>query len=372
MAHAAQWTLRRAGNWAGVLKLLDEPSSEPIRAIALRAIAGQHDLEVIDGLIDRLTRETDTARRQDYADLLTRVYKKSGPWVYWGFRPAPRPASTVAWERTDSIAKALDDALRRLEPVGRTAILRRMVREKVPATATTLATMLRDEHDADRVTVILAALSELAVESALDSLELVLNDSKHTTGNRLVAASAYLQGLKTQDEKRLLATAEAIEDGPVLAEFLRALGTRKSKSADGLLIRKTTSANADVRMRAIEALAQIGTASGHPAVEKLLDDPDSRVRAAAARGTVSPSFESLVIELKNQRTLTGLKVEETDSSLVVVDSLAKKHVVAKTDIEAVRKSALSTMPEGIEKTLKEEEFVDLVAFLVSLKTERGK
>jgi len=88
--------------------------------------------------------------------------------------------------------------------------------------------------------------------------------------------------------------------------------------------------------------------------------------------TVSPSFESLVIDLKNGRSLTGLKVEETDTSLVIVDREAKKHPLAKADIEAQRKSLQSAMPDGLEKTLSEEEFVDLVSYLVSLKSERDK
>ena len=51
---------------------------------------------------------------------------------------------------------------------------------------------------------------------------------------------------------------------------------------------------------------------------------------------------------------------------------AKKHVLAKSDIAGQRKSILSTMPDGLEKTLSEEEFVDLISFLVSLQAERGK
>ena len=43
----------------------------------------------------------------------------------------------------------------------------------------------------------------------------------------------------------------------------------------------------------------------------------------------------------------------------------------KDDIEARRKSALSTMPEGLEKRLTEGEFVDLISYLVSLKAQRS-
>ena len=110
------------GELAAVLALLDGPDAGPTRALALRALADRAEPEVVDGLIARLGREPDPDRRRQYADLLARVYKTPGPWVYWGYRPAPRPANTVAWGRTEAIAgaldRALDDAGRR-RPAGR-------------------------------------------------------------------------------------------------------------------------------------------------------------------------------------------------------------------------------------------------------------
>src|SRR5262249_21775132 len=145
LAHAAQWTLRRAGNWPAVLKLLDEPSSEPFRTIALRAVADQYVPQVVDGFADRLRRETDPGRGGEYPDARTRGYRKPPrPWVYWGFRPPPRPAHTVAWERTTEIEQALDRVLAAPDPTVRMATLRRMLREKVPARTATLARWLED------------------------------------------------------------------------------------------------------------------------------------------------------------------------------------------------------------------------------------
>src|SRR5262249_33906456 len=103
LAHAAMQALRRSGNWLAILKLLDLPDSNPLRIIALRALADQYVAEAVDGLIDRLGSERDPTRRRQYADALTRVYKRPGVWVYWGYRPPPRPANTVAWERTEAI-----------------------------------------------------------------------------------------------------------------------------------------------------------------------------------------------------------------------------------------------------------------------------
>src|SRR5205085_11309953 len=54
LAHATMQAMRSAGNWPAVLKLLDRPTDDPVRVIALRAIAGQYDPELVDGLIGRL------------------------------------------------------------------------------------------------------------------------------------------------------------------------------------------------------------------------------------------------------------------------------------------------------------------------------
>src|SRR5262249_34663194 len=145
LAHAAMQAMRRSENWPAILKLLDEPNSVPIRGIALRAVAERYEPLVVDGLIGRLKKEKDAGRRREYADALARVHKNPGPWVYWGYRPAPRPANTVAWERTEAIGAALDQMLADPDRAVRLAVLRRMQREKVPATLVRLRKWLEDE-----------------------------------------------------------------------------------------------------------------------------------------------------------------------------------------------------------------------------------
>ena len=112
LAHAAAVDPAPVGNWPAVLKLLDEPSSDPFRAIALRAVAEQYDAGA-RGRPDRAAEEGD--RRGPAPRVRRRCWPAStrsrGPWTYWGFRPPPRPANTVAWERTEAIEQALDRAL---------------------------------------------------------------------------------------------------------------------------------------------------------------------------------------------------------------------------------------------------------------------
>ena len=51
--------------------------------------------------------------------------------------------------------------------------------------------------------------------------------------------------------------------------------------------------------------------------------------------------------------------------------LDRGDVLAKDDIEKREPSPVSTMPDGLGKRFTEEEFVDLIAFLVSLKDDRA-
>ncbi len=284
LAHAAQWALRRSGNWPAVLKLLDEPSADVNRVIARRAVAGQYDTAVVDGLLERLKKEFDSGRRREYADALTRVWKKpAAPWTYWGFRPPPRPANTVVWERTKVIEDALDRVLSDTDQAVRLDILRRMQREKVPTQTPVLARWLGDNPHPDALPVLLTALGERPAEESRPHLEKVFRDRKHLAANRLLAVGLYLQGLDTRSEEKLLAVAEAVEDGPVLAELLRAIGKRRNLRSTGpMLLRKLTSTHAEVRARAVEALAELEVREAHEPVRKLLNDPDARVRSAAA------------------------------------------------------------------------------------------
>jgi putative heme-binding domain-containing protein len=281
LAHAIQWALRQSGNWPAVLKLLDERASEPFRAIARRAVAEQYETAVVDGLIERLKKETDATRRREYADLLSRVHRKPAPWTYWGFRPPPRPANSVAWERTEAIERALDGALVGADRAGRLEVLRRMLREKVPVRGKTVARWLEEERDPATVGVLLAALRGRPGSETRSSLEAVLGDRKQTTANRLLAVSLFIDGL-TGAESRLPKVAAAVEDGPVLAELLRGAGARKVRAASKLVLSKLSSPSAAVRAAAVTAVADLDVSGAAAPVRKLLGDADAPVRSAAA------------------------------------------------------------------------------------------
>jgi putative heme-binding domain-containing protein len=83
--------------------------------------------------------------------------------------------------------------------------------------------------------------------------------------------------------------------------------------------------------------------------------------------TVAPSYELLSVALSDGRILSGVRTAETGASLTLADAEGKTHVLAKSAIEAQRTQASSLMPDGLEKPLTPEEFVDLIAFLAQQK-----
>lgn len=80
---------------------------------------------------------------------------------------------------------------------------------------------------------------------------------------------------------------------------------------------------------------------------------------------IKTGWEVETVELKNGKTLIGLVKDE--GKFLRVLNLDKDERVAKGDIESRATSKISVMPEGQESTLSRREFVDLIAYLQTLK-----
>ena len=82
-----------------------------------------------------------------------------------------------------------------------------------------------------------------------------------------------------------------------------------------------------------------------------------------------PNFEVLTgfsgyeIETKDGRSLSGLLSSETDSSLTLRMAHGIEESITRSDIQSLRASNLSLMPEGFEETMSRQDLADLLAFL---------
>src|SRR5207244_13245924 len=125
-----------------------------------------------------------------------------------------------------------------------------MQREKVPICLTTLGQWLKDEYQPDRVAAILAALSDQPAAEARSYVETVVRDRRHSPANRRNALALFVRGLDGAAAAPLLALAQTLEDGPVLADAIGRVAKYPNLSAAPVLIRKLSSLEAEVRVAA--------------------------------------------------------------------------------------------------------------------------
>jgi putative heme-binding domain-containing protein len=279
LAHAAMLALRRSNNWPAVLKLLD---AQPLRSLALRALAAQYDPLIVDDVVARLHASGDANQRREYADLLARVHKKPGPWVYWGYRPPPRPPNTVSWQRTQAIKQELDRLLADPEREVRLAVMLFVHREKVPIRLDSLTAWLRSERDQKGVAAALESLREHPPRLTREALSSVIRERAHATANRLKALTSFADGLDASTGGQLLEIAGSLEDGPIVAVTLHYLAKWPKLASTPLLVGKVNSSDPVVRATALETLAELRAPVEASEVCRLLEDKDTRVRRAAA------------------------------------------------------------------------------------------
>lgn len=100
------------------------------------------------------------------------------------------------------------------------------------------------------------------------------------------------------------------------------------------------------------------TANGRSSVEQLLSnvlDPSLVIGA---------SYQARTVVAADGRVLTGLLTEDGEQRVVLKMQGGKLETIARDDVEELRVSPLSMMPEGLETQLKPDELVDLFAFLM--------
>ncbi|MDA7920528.1 c-type cytochrome [Verrucomicrobiales bacterium] len=81
---------------------------------------------------------------------------------------------------------------------------------------------------------------------------------------------------------------------------------------------------------------------------------------------IKEGYHTTLVTLKNGDSFAGAIAREDDNELVVRDATGKENRIPKADIASNNISPVSLMPPGLTAQLREDEFVDLVAFLAQL------
>lgn len=81
---------------------------------------------------------------------------------------------------------------------------------------------------------------------------------------------------------------------------------------------------------------------------------------------VNPQYLSYALITQDGRTYSGMIAAETATSVTLREKEDKSVTVLRVDIDALRSTGLSLMPEGLEKELSPQAMADVIAYLLSL------
>lgn len=83
---------------------------------------------------------------------------------------------------------------------------------------------------------------------------------------------------------------------------------------------------------------------------------------------IADQFAQYTIETKTGQVVTGLLVGQSDDRVILRDANGKDHAFTAADVESLSKSAVSLMPADIVKAFTEEELLDVVEYLLTLRS----
>jgi len=105
-------------------------------------------------------------------------------------------------------------------------------------------------------------------------------------------------------------------------------------------------------------LSTIGTKYGKHELFRSILNPSA---------AIGYNYRALILALSDGRVVTGLPVEETPDRLVIKTAEGQRVVVRPGDVEDRKTSDVSLMPEGLAQTMTDNELVDLLEYLMTLR-----
>ncbi|MBI3866119.1 MAG: HEAT repeat domain-containing protein [Planctomycetia bacterium] len=93
-------------------------------------------------------------------------------------------------------------------------------------------------------------------------------------------------------------------------------------------------------------------------------DPRALLEAVVfPSSTIVPEYRSFTIVTRDGKSHTGMIVSESSDALYLRTSQLAEIRIARSDVEDIAPSSVSIMPQGLEKTMTDQEFADLLEFL---------
>ena len=82
---------------------------------------------------------------------------------------------------------------------------------------------------------------------------------------------------------------------------------------------------------------------------------------------VNPQYVNYMAVTDDGRTLTGMIATETATSITLKRAEGATDTILRTNLEDLRSTGLSIMPEGLEKQIDKQTMADVIAYLLTLK-----
>jgi putative membrane-bound dehydrogenase-like protein len=329
MAHTAVQALVRLQATDICFAIVDRPGAPTAtRAGALRVLQTQHEPQVVSGLIARLAKETDAARRQGLLAALCRLHFREGEWKGAGWGLAPDTAGPYfqiePWSESAAIAATLKDAINQAKGDEAAFLVAELNRNRIHSDDAVRAILTLAAENPKHLP---AAVSQLAHSQRIpaDGIPLLIRAAADSTADDEVRANAVvalartgsaegcaaslsaLAAFETQPRARKLRNRsfkrarEAFFQSPNLAElqpFLAAEAAKLNSStapwADAALLKIAALGSAPARTaleagwaepkRRAQIVQAIALGSDRTSKDKVLaalSDPDPAVAAAA-------------------------------------------------------------------------------------------
>jgi putative membrane-bound dehydrogenase-like protein len=193
---------------------LDRPhSTAHERAAALQVLERIHGAQVVDGLIERLKRESAPSRRAELIAALCRLHFVEGPWKgdSWGTRPDTRGPyyQPEPWSETAKIATVLESKLRSADAAEAVVLGRELARHRIQLgdVVGRLIELARADVSVTPALVAYLDREETVPPAALDLLLAAARDAK---SDRLTVTLSLRSLLKLDDPRAVAAILEIL------------------------------------------------------------------------------------------------------------------------------------------------------------------
>jgi putative membrane-bound dehydrogenase-like protein len=189
-------------------------------------------------------------------------------------------------------------------------------------------------------------------------------DQKKLTAAEIDAARR--QKLLNHPDKSIRDRAAKVFDGAASPDRLKVIKDYADVTANGDKDRGKA-----VFTRVCSACHKLGDVGNHVGPD--LAALATRTPAYLMQEILDPSrnLDSRYVEYqavtKDGRTITGLLAAETATTIILRGQQRKEETLLRADIEELRGSGKSLMPEGLEKDLPKKEMADLLAFLTAVR-----